>query len=151
MTAFRVPVVRVDRHEDHPKNPNSTITYFYDRYLDPVTEVHQSIEYRVVNSRLEDGSPRFKHGDAAIFFPGDSVGPADYFEFIGYGGMKGNRVKAGKFQGEMSDGILTPVGAILAESGAHVADTLRQPSGDQIVKVGQDVKDIIGITKYVAK
>lgn len=149
---FRVPVIRVDRYEDHPKNPNSTITHFVDRYFDEFTEVAQSIEYQVVSSRLEDGSPRYVHGDAAIFFPGNSVGPGDYFEFIGYGGMKGNRVKAGNFQTVRSDGILTPVTAHLSESGAHISDTVTFPDGStQLVKVGDDLKDVLGITEFVSK
>lgn len=155
---FRVPVVRVDRHEDHPKNPNSTITYFVDRYFDEFTEVPQAIEYQVVSSRLDDGSPRYKHGDAAIFFPGNSVVPLDYLAYIGYCDEKGNplfkggRVKAGNFQTVRSDGILTPATVQLSESGAHISDTVTFPDGStRLVKVGEDLQKVLGITEFVAK
>jgi hypothetical protein len=155
---FRVPVVRIDRYEDHPKNPNSTITYFSDRYFDEFTEVHQKIEYQVVSSRLEDGSPRYKHGDAAIFMKGNSIVPLDYLAFIGYCDddgkplFKGGRVKAGNFQTIKSDGILTPATVSLSESGAHVSDTVTFPDGSsKLVRVGDDLQTVLGITEFVGK
>lgn len=158
MPAFRVPVVRIDRIEDHPTNANSTVSFFYDRYFDETDNVHQSIGYQVVSSRLEDGSPRYNHGDAAIFFPGNAVIPLDYLAFIGYCDdegkplFKGGRVKAGNFQKVMSDGILTPAGGLFSESGAHISDILiLNDTDDKLVKVGDDVKDILGVTEFVAK
>lgn len=155
---FRVPVIRVDRFEDHPKNPNSTITHFVDRYFDEFTEVQQAIEYQVVSSRLEDGSPRYTHGDAAIFMKGDSVVPLEYLAFIGYAHddgkpmFKGGRVKAGNFQTVKSDGILTPVTVHLSESGAHISDTVTFPDGTtKLVKVGDDLQKVLGIVEYVGK
>lgn len=156
MPAFRVPVVRIDRIEDHPTNANSTVSFFYDRFVED--EVPQSIEYQVVSSRLEDGSPRYVHGDAAIFFPGNAVIPLDYLALIGYCDdegkplFKGGRVKAGNFQKVMSDGILTPAGEYASESGAHISDIVVFADGSsKLVKVGDDLKDVLGVTEFVGK
>jgi hypothetical protein len=138
---IRVPVVAIDRIEQHPVAEHMTINYFED----------DGNAYQTVSSKLEDGSPRYNIGDLAVFIPHDAVVPEYYLTQIGYE-FKGGRVKAGNFKTVRSMGILTPVED--AQSGTcEKWDGAFVRNGDEIwcVDIGNDVAAFLGITKFKAK
>ena len=88
------------------------------------------------------GKGQYKTGDLAIYLPIDSIVPKDILEELGLvGALKGankNRVKMVKLRGAVSEGILYPI------NGNKI------PS-DMSLKEGDDVMDIIKVTKYAER
>jgi RNA ligase (TIGR02306 family) len=104
MADFEVPVVRVSKVEKHPNADRLDLVYFRD--------------FAVVSAKLEDGSPRYKAGDLVVYVPEGSIVP-EYLLRQGFwdeknnkgmlAGSQGNRVKAIKLRGILSQGIMFPV------------------------------------------
>ncbi len=78
----------------------------------------------------------YKKGDIVVYIPPDSILPTDFADTLGVrtylGGSNKDRVRSAKLRGVMSEGLIIDV------------------PKDQDWKVGKDVKDHFGITKYVA-
>lgn len=106
-------------------------------------ELAQVADYRCVV-----GKDLYKTGDLVAYIPEAAVIPEDQLQFFGYwseannkgllAGSKGDRVKAVKLRGEVSQGLVFPVNKI--------AMYLGQP--DREFVVGDDVAPLLGITKY---
>lgn len=147
MAKFEVPLVRIERVEDHPNAERLSLMYFK--------------EYVTISSKLDDGSPRYKVDDLVAYVPEGAVVPDDLLK-DGFwnekdnkgilAGSKGNRVKAMRLRGILSQGIMFPVKfetvgtgevakvgeRVIAEQTAYWSDTL----------VGPDFSTKLGIVKY---
>jgi RNA ligase (TIGR02306 family) len=109
--------------------------------------------YLCISAKLEDGSHRYKQGDLVVYVPEAAIvpewllKPGFWDEDKGKGilaGSKGDRVKAIRLRGIFSQGILFPV-----ESDGQGSHTLMGADGAyNFVKAGDDVAEILGITKY---
>ena len=84
------------------------------------------------------GLGQYKDGDIIIHIPEASIVPDDVLEELGLVGMlsgsKGNRVKAKRLRGILSQGLVYPV------SGKRLAGV--------DVEIGKDYADILGLEKY---
>lgn len=106
-------------------------------------ELAQVADYRCVV-----GKDLYKTGDLVAYIPEAAVIAEDQLQFFGYwseaegkgllAGSKGDRVKAVKLRGEVSQGLVFPVNKI--------AMYLGQP--DREFSIGDDVAPLLGITKY---
>lgn len=106
-------------------------------------ELAQVADYRCVV-----GKDLYKTGDLVVYIPEAAVIAEDQLQFFGYwseaegkgllAGSKGDRVKAVKLRGEVSQGLVFPVNKI--------AMYLGQP--DREFSIGDDVAPLLGITKY---
>lgn len=83
---------------------------------------------------------QFKSGDQAVYLPEASVLPESLLDELGLtgrlAGKKANRVKAIRLRGVLSQGVLVPLDS------QHLADA-------GAVSVGDDLREHLGITKYV--
>ena len=105
-------------------------------------ELAQVADYRCVV-----GKDLYKTGDLVAYIPEAAVIPEDQLKFFGYwneeqdkgmlAGSKGDRVKAVKLRGEVSQGLVFPVDKI--------ANYLGKPN---LFVPGDDVAPLLGITKY---
>jgi RNA ligase (TIGR02306 family) len=142
MSVVEVPVVRVDRVEDHPNADRLSLVYFCD--------------YITISAKLDDGSHRYNVGDLTIYVPEAAIVP-EYLLRQGFwdekknqgilAGSKGNRVKAIKLRGILSQGIMFPVTTTELET---VMYTVRNEDTDMdlVVQEGDDVSKFLGIEKY---
>lgn len=104
MANFEVPIIEVERVEHHPDADRLSLIYFKD--------------YVTVSGKLEDGSHRYNVGDLVVYVPEAAVVP-EYLLKQGFwnekedkgmlAGTKGNRVKAIRLRGILSQGIMFPV------------------------------------------
>ena len=97
----------------------------------------------------------FKTGDLGVYIPEAAVVPDWLLEEIGLtgklAGKKRNRVKAIKLRGILSQGLIYPVVRSVPEKGISNAIKVAGEIGSfhhHVVREGQDVMDILGITKY---
>lgn len=130
MSQFSTPVVRIDAIEAHPNA--------------------DAIEIAVVGGyRCIVRKGQFLAQTPAVYISEQSVVPEGILRRIGLwdeaagkgrlAGARGNRVKAVRLRGELSQGLLLPV----------VADRVQDAAGEMIeVAVGDDLSDRLGITKY---
>ncbi len=117
----------------------------------------------VVTNKLEDGSPRYKVGDLVAYIPEGSVIPEwllkemdfwDHDKGIGrLNGSKGNRVKAMKLRGIVSQGVMYPLcGMDYTGADGQPAHARKYIKGEDgfvhNAPLGSDVADILGVTKY---
>lgn len=161
MADFEVLVVSIDEATDHPNADRLTINTIGG--------------YQCVSNKREDGSWRYQAGDLAVYIPEASVVPEALLKHMGFwdndkdkgmlAGSKGNRVKAIRLRGVFSQGILMPVRTAddgnylsfpsndeftsitddcLTKAGVNVSGTLMHVA----VEKGQNVADMLGITKY---
>jgi RNA ligase (TIGR02306 family) len=143
MAEFEVKVVRV---ANVTNTPNS----------DRLTNV-QIADYICVSAKLEDGTPRYKAGDAVVYIPEGAVVP-EWILRNGFwnaktntgllAGPEGNRVKAAKIRGQLSRGILYPVGVRFGGAGLVLKVNGGKYEGLHEVKIGDNVAELLGITKY---
>ena len=142
MSKFEVPVIRIKEVYDHPNADRLSIVKFGD--------------YNCISGKLEDGSHRYKVGDLAVYVPEAALVPewllrmGFWDEAKGRGmlaGSKGDRVKAVKLRGIISQGIMFPV-----TTGVANMFPLGNPDEDGTewlpVEEGQDIAAELGITKY---
>ena len=101
------------------------------------------------------GKGQFKEGDLAVFVQPDCVVPqTEPFKFIwqDHVGLDGTvpesrrRVTPRRFRKEWSEGLLVPFSELMTEF-RHNA--MRQGVSEITFSVGDDVADILGITRYV--
>ena len=106
-------------------------------------ELAQVADYRCVV-----GKDLYRTGDLVAYIPEAAIIPEDQLQFFGYwseaqnkgllAGANGDRVKAVKLRGEVSQGLVFPVNKI--------AMYLGQP--DREFKIGDNVADLLGIVKW---
>ena len=145
MSKFEVLIEQVSNVRDHPNADRLSLLNING--------------YTCISAKLEDGSHRYKDGDLVAYIPEDSVLPEwllrelDFWdEEKGKGrlnGSAGNRIKAMRLRGILSQGVIYPCCGITAEDGTHFRKWMRMANGE-IEKVGEghDVADQLGITKY---
>lgn len=116
--------------------------------------------FYVVSAKLEDGSPRYKVGDLVAYIPEGSVLPEWLLKEMDFwddekgigrlNGSKGNRVKAMKLRGVLSQGVMYPLcGLTNEETGTHYRKWIKGSDGYvHKTGLGFDVADILGVTKY---
>lgn len=89
-------------------------------------------------------------GDAVAYIPEGSIMPQWLIEKMGLqgklAGAEGNRVKAIRLRGQLSQGVVYPITAFL-ESNPPIP-LLALERGDLPVKIGNDVSDALGIVKW---
>ena len=110
-----IKVVVIDDVRKHPDADRLTIVS---------TEGHE-----VVANLQDDGTPRWKTGEVAIYVPENAIIPEDVLKERGYwdeakgkgflGGSKGNRVKMQRFVGFESRGLLFKVEVVADGQGYH--------------------------------
>lgn len=121
MSTFAVSILPINKLEKHPNADTLGLAYI-DDYVCIV------------------GLNTFKEGDLVAYIPEGAVVPDDVAEKLGLAGKIGNRLKAIKLRGIVSQGIVYPV----------KDNTLELPNGETVgVFEGQDVAEVLGITKYV--
>lgn len=121
MSTFAVSVLPINKLEKHPNADTLGLAYI-DDYVCIV------------------GLKTFKEGDLVAYIPEGAVVPDDVAAKLGLAGKIGNRLKAIKLRGIVSQGIVYPV----------KDNTLELPNGETVgVFEGQDVAEVLGITKYV--
>ena len=140
MSQFECLVLPIEDVYDHPNADRLSLCKVRD--------------FITVAGKLEDGSPRYKKGDLIVYCPEGSVIP-EYLLKQGFwddkngkGGLTGslgNRVKAIKLRGVLSQGIMFPtlkvIDLILS---AHISNEHES----KIVNSGDDVSEFLGITKF---
>ncbi len=98
---------------------------------------------------------QFKTGDLGVYIPEAAIVPEWLIEQLGLtgrlAGKKKNRVKAVKLRGILSQGLIVPINnstkvATIAFDASDVTPTC--PRGVLPVKEGDDVTELLGITKY---
>ena len=165
MSEFKVEVVKVDNVIDHPNADRLTIVSIGG--------------YECIANKKDDGSWRYQPGDLVVYIPEGSVLPEWLLKKMGFwdedkqkgmlSGSKGNRVKAIKLRGTVSQGVLYPVwfhkaaepkydkhyieGAeVLVESDAEARlwdTTLNSMRPSKVlVEEGDDVAEFLNIIKY---
>jgi RNA ligase (TIGR02306 family) len=145
MSKFEVLIERVSNVRDHPNADRLSLLNING--------------YTCISAKLEDGSHRYKDGDPVAYIPEDSVLPEWLLRELDFwddekgkgrlNGSAGNRIKAMRLRGILSQGVIYPCCGITAEDGTHFRKWMRMASGD-IEKVGEghDVADQLGIIKY---
>lgn len=121
MSTFMVKVLPIKKLEKHPNADTLALAYVND-YVSLV------------------GLDTFKEGDLVAYIPEGAVVPDNVAAVMGLEGKIGNRLKAIKLRGIVSQGILYPV----------KNNILTLPDGKEVeVKEGDNVMELLGITKYV--
>lgn len=121
MSTFSVKVLPINKIEKHPSADSLSLAYIKD-YISIV------------------GLNSFQEGELVVYIPEGSVVPNEVAAMIGLEGKIGNRLKAIKLRGIISQGILYPV----------KENILELPNGNKVsVKEGDDVAEILGIKKYI--
>ena len=142
MAEFECRVVCVDDVIDHPNADRLTIVKIGG--------------FNCISNKLEDGSWRYNKGDLVVYIPEAAVLPEWLLKQMDFwdaeknkgalNGPYGDRVKAIKLRGVVSQGVLYPVEHNIHYwvNGATKDNVVRQVP----VKVGNDVAEFLGITKY---
>lgn len=145
MAEFAVKVMEITNPiEDHPNADRLSIIRIHD--------------YLCISAKLEDGSHRYSVGDLIVYVPEGAVvpeyllKPGFWNENTGKGilaGANGDRVKAMKLRGIISQGILFPVETEYPDGLPYGRGFIRNAAGEEMfVNVDDDVSEFLGITKY---
>jgi len=140
MATFEVKIVRVDAIEEHPNA--------------------DAIEFaRIAGYVSIVKKDQVKTGDLVVYVPEAAVMPQWLLEHIGLwkhdsdkgalAGKQGTRVKAIKLRGSISQGIVIQTRLEPKDHGD--GNILTTEAGDVWVEEGQEVSELLGITKYVPK
>ena len=142
MATFKCEVVKIDDVIRHP-NADSLI-------------ICKIGGYDCISSDISPGVERYKKGDYVVYIPEGAVLPEWMLKQMGFwneekgigmlSGKQGNRVKAIKLRGVVSQGVMYPI-RIKAESG-YPGPILDTRNGVCDAVLGQDVSEFLGITKY---
>lgn len=156
MSDFKCEIVRIDAVENHPNADRLKIVKIRG--------------FNLISGNLEDGSARYKAGDLVIYIPEGAVLPVPMLKACGFwdeannkgllAGAEGNRVKAIKLRGTVSQGILYPIVSLTQTEKQYLgidADGFLVLPYDLVdgyvkgyyVKIGDDVAEKIGAKKYV--
>ena len=143
MATFEVKVTRVAKIEEHPN-------------ADRLTVVHID-GFRCIANKKDDGSWRYKDGDLVVYIPEGAVVPESVLRKLnmwndekGMGilsGKQGNRVKAIRLRGIVSQGLLYPVRGDNDDASLGL-NYLELEDDTVLVNEGDDVAELMGIVKY---
>lgn len=146
MANFEVKVVRIDDVIEHPNADRLTIVKIGG--------------YNCIANKKEDGSWRYQPGNPVIYIPEGAVVPPwmlksmDMWDDVqgkgGLAGSRGDRVKAIKLRGIVSQGLLYPTLPVPVEY-QNSEKTLVSFNGYIALhgaEIGEDVAETLGITKY---
>lgn len=137
MSKFEVKVVRIDDVVDHPDADRLSL--------------NKIGGFVAVSNKTESGEHRYRPGQLVVYVPEGAVVPLEVLEQYGYtddegkgilAGSKGNRVKAIKLRGVLSQGLIFPLVHNVED------DCVRRGSSYQEVVEGSDVAEFLDITKY---
>ena len=121
MSTFMVKVLPIKKLEKHPNADTLALAYVND-YVSIV------------------GLKTFSEGELVAYIPEGAVVPDAVAAVMGIDGKIGNRLKAIKLRGIVSQGILYPI----------KNKVLTLPNGAEVsVEEGDDVMELLGITKYI--
>lgn len=145
MSEFEVKVVQIDSVEKHPDADRLTIVSIGG--------------YKCIANLKDDGTWRYQASDLVVYIPEAAIVPEWLLKKQGFwneekgigilAGSKGNRVKAIKLRGIVSQGVLYPITKFGEEVGELKGTLLTQLTDDlHYVDLNQDVAEILGITKY---
>lgn len=146
MSKFEVLVEQVSNVRDHPNADRLSLL-----------DING---FTCISAKLEDGSHRYKDGDPVAYIPEGAILPEwllkelDFWdEEKGKGrlnGSAGNRIKAMRLRGILSQGVIYPCcGLTNEETGTHYRKWMRMADGEiHKVGIGHDVAEQLGITKY---
>ncbi len=139
MSDFTCEVMKIDDVIKHPDADRLTIV--------------KVRGYNCIANLKEDGTYRYNKGDLVVYIPEGAVLTEALLKKMGFwkddkgmlAGSKGNRVKAIKLRGVVSQGILHP----LTQSTCDTVGFIEAPNGANVqVSLGVDVADLLGIVKY---
>lgn len=143
MAQFEVKVVKVDHIEEHSNADRLTVVSIGG--------------YQCVANKKPDGSWRYKAGDLVVYIPEASIVPEEILRRLnmwsdekGMGilsGKNGDRVKAIKLRGVVSQGILYPVCCNNQDPTLGLS-YIELDDATYYVEYGDDVQHIMGIEKY---
>lgn len=158
MSDFKVEVVKIDNVEKHPDADRLTIVTIGG--------------YKCIANLKDDGTWRYNTGDLVVYIPEQAIIPEWLLKAHGFwkepedmnvsgaiqgkgtlAGSKGNRVKAIKLRGIVSQGILyaglqTMAIGFAENSNCKTLDIQNGEGREAICFEGQDVTELLGITKY---
>lgn len=142
MAGFEVKVIRIDDVIEHPNADRLTIVKIGG--------------YSCISNKKEDGSWRYQKGDLVVYIPEQAVLPEWLLKKMGFwkdgkgmlAGSQGNRVKAIKLRGVLSQGVLYPVNLLDSETGEKQPAIVDGTGISHQVSEGMDTAEILGIVKY---
>ncbi len=141
MSTFEVKVVRIDEVTNHPNADRLSLNR-----ISGFIAVSNKVEENDGGYQLLDH--RYAPNDLVVYVPEGAVVPLEVLQQFGYtdadgkgilAGSKGNRVKAIKLRGIVSQGLIFPLRR--GEYGQHLLNNI-------MVVEGQDVAELLGIVKY---
>jgi hypothetical protein len=149
--SFVAPVCEVTAVKDHPKAERLSLVSIRDGNGGPLPDL--------VSAKLEDGSPRYRVGDWAVFLPVDSVLPEwllrkmDFWDEVKgkgtLGGSRGTRLKMRRFADFESNGSL--YGDVSDVDHCELDCLVAAEDVKVYARLGEDVKAALGIAEYVAQ
>lgn len=138
MSTFACTIVEINAVEDHPNADRLSIVRIGG--------------FNCISAKLEDGSHRYSAGDRVCYIPEAAILPEWMLKQMDFwkddrgtlNGPNGDRVKAIKLRGIVSQGVLYQLehkmsGWVLNADGDRVR---------QVVQLGDDVTELLGVTKY---
>jgi RNA ligase (TIGR02306 family) len=146
MSKFEVLIEQVENVRDHPNADRLSL-------LDIKG-------FTCISAKLEDGSHRYKDGDPVAYIPEGAVLPEWLLRELDFwdnekgkgrlNGSNGDRIKAMRLRGILSQGVIYPCcGITNEETGTHYRKWMRMADGEiHKVGIGWDVMEQLGITKY---
>jgi RNA ligase (TIGR02306 family) len=139
MSSFEVKAVRVDNVEEHPNADRLTLLSIGG--------------YKCISNKKEDGTWRYKAGDVVIYIPEQALLPEWLLKRMGFwneaenkgtlAGKEGNRVKAIRLRGIVSQGVVYPVTLEFDEYFNVMVD-----GNEHTIQLGKDVAEVLGIEKW---
>lgn len=144
MSTFSVPVLAIDDVYDHPQADRLSII--------------RVRGYEAISAKLDDGSHRFGRGELIAYVPEGAVVPEEHLKARGFwnaekncgmlAGREGDRVKAIRLRGVLSQGLVWQAAGFDPEDGSAF---FAKPDGAMVnVNEGDDLADFFDIEKYVA-
>ncbi len=162
MSTFEVLVRTIDDVIDHPNADRLSIC--------------KILGYEAITNKLEDGSHRYVAGQNIVYVPEAAIVPEALLKQFHYwndekdcgmlSGKRGDRVKALRLRGVLSQGLVWPLNAMKTMDGHKdtvIRDLLEGEDATafydhfthdgtvkvlNVVNVGDDVAEFFGITKY---
>lgn len=138
MSKFEVKVVRVDEVLDHPDADRLSL--------------NRIGGYIAVSNKTDEGEHRYRADQLVVYVPEGAVVPLEILEQFGYthegkgilAGSKGNRVKAIKLRGVVSQGLIFPI----KDANGDMPMVTRGEADYMTVNEGDDVAEFFDIVKY---
>lgn len=146
MSKFEVLIEQVKNVRDHPNADRLSLL-----------DING---FTCISAKLEDGSHRYLDGDPVAYIPEASVLPEWLLKELDFwddenqkgrlNGSNGDRIKAMRLRGILSQGVIYPCcGITNEETGTHYRKWMRMADGEiHKVGIGHDVAEQLGITKY---